>query len=111
MTQAIDIDPSARDILIALVDQYIPNTDIWAFGSRTQGKARPTSDLDLVAFSRPEQASAVAAFREALEESDIPFRVDVHVWDELPESFQRTIKASAAPFIIAKEAGVMDDDA
>ncbi|MBJ6611678.1 MAG: nucleotidyltransferase domain-containing protein [Candidatus Thiothrix moscowensis] len=75
----------------AKLQQYLPNTQIWAFGSRTKGTSRPTSDLDLVAFVPNTQTSQVYAAREALEESSLPFRVDLLEWDELATSFQQNI--------------------
>ena len=55
--------------------------------------ARPQSDLDLVAFTSCEQKAAVFNLREALEESSLPFPVDLFIWDELPESFRKRIEA------------------
>ena len=43
-------------------------------------------------FSRPEQGARVAELREAFEESDLPFRVDLFVWDEVPENFKARIE-------------------
>ena len=47
--------------------------------------------LNLVAFSSPEQHQSVSELREALEESNLPFRVDLFVWDEIPPQFRKTI--------------------
>lgn len=91
MTDAIDISPAERKELLALLKRYIPGVVVWAFGSRVQWTARPDSDLDLVVFSKPAQQALVSALKEALEESSLPFRVDVLVWDELPESFRQNI--------------------
>ena len=55
--------------------------------------SRPSSDLDLVAFAGPEQQRQVGDLREAFEESNLPFRVDLLVWDEIPESFREEIDA------------------
>ena len=53
--------------------------------------SRPWSDLDLVVFASPAQQNAVAELREAFAESDLPFRVDLFVWDEMPASFRENI--------------------
>ena len=92
----LDITPAARSELLALLQQYLPGVTIWAFGSRVKGTSRRHSDLDLVLFSRPEQAAQVALLHEALEESSLPFRVDLLVWENIPASFQRTIQACYA---------------
>ena len=70
---------SQRREVLALLQQYLPNTEVWAYGSRVQFTAKPYSDLDMVAFAGKEQGQAVANLHEAFEESDLPFRVDVFV--------------------------------
>lgn len=87
----IDLTPDQHRLVMALIDQHLPDTDVWVYGSRVKWTSRPESDLDLVAFSGPEQSGQVSDLREAFEESDLPFRVDVLVWDELPETFREEI--------------------
>jgi len=72
--------------------RYIPGVAVWAYGSRVKWTARPNSDLDLVAFTTPEQQPLVSELKEALAESDLPFPVDFHVWDEVPERFHEIIR-------------------
>ncbi len=90
---AIDISSEHKEILLSLLQTYLPNTKVWAYGSRVKWKARSNSDLDLVVFSEKQQALAVSDLKDALEESDLPFRVDLLVWDDIPEQFQTNIKA------------------
>jgi predicted nucleotidyltransferase len=89
----IDLKPRDRDTLVSLLDQFLPHSTVWAFGSRITGNARPWSDLDLVAFTKTEQGPQVSLLKEALEESNLPFRVDLLEWDRIPERFRETIKA------------------
>ena len=93
MTQAIDITAEQRRTILALLNRHLPGTTVWAYGSRVKWTSRPESDLDLVAFARPEQSARVADLREAFEESNLPFRVDLFVWDEVPEGFCKQIKS------------------
>ena len=92
MTSKLDITPGQQTLLMQLLQQFLPNIGVWAFGSRVKGNARPTSDLDLVVFANPLQRSQVFALQEALEESNLPFRVDLLIWDEIPESFKTNIQ-------------------
>jgi predicted nucleotidyltransferase len=89
----IAIKVQDRDTLVSLIGQFLPRTPVWAFGSRTRGTSQPWSDLDLVAFTRAEQRPRVSLLKEALEESNLPFRVDLLEWDRIPADFKETIKA------------------
>ncbi len=92
LKQAIDITADQRQTLVSLLDKYLPNTQAWIYGSRVNGTSRPGSDLDMVVFSPPEQGPEVSELREAFDESNLPFRVDLFVWDEVPEIFQEEIE-------------------
>lgn len=87
----IDVTSEQHRLLLDLIAQHLPNTDVWAYGSRVKWTSTPQSDLDLVVFSTLEQGGQVCDLREAFDESDLPFRVDVLVWNDLPESFQEAI--------------------
>ena len=104
ITANIDISAEQRQILLDLLSKYLANTKVWAFGSRVKWTTRSNSDLDLVVFSSPEQDSQVSALKEALEESNLPFRVDLLVWDKLPESFKRNIEEG---YVVLVEAVVV----
>ena len=90
---AIDLTAEERSTVLELLDQHLPGTAAWVYGSRAQRTSRPQSDLDLVVFATPEQRRQVGDLREAFEESNLPFRVDLFVWDDVPESFRKQIKA------------------
>ena len=88
----INLTASQRKEVAALLQRYLPDTEVWAYGSRVKFTAKPHSDLDMVAFASKEQSQAVADLREAFEESYLPFRVDLFVWDEIPEEFHKNIE-------------------
>ena len=88
----LDITAEHRATVHALLETYLPGTAAWAYGSRVTWTTREHSDLDLVVFATPEQSNQVGLLREAFEESNLPFRVDLFVWDAVPESFRRTIE-------------------
>ena len=91
MKPLLAVTPEQRVLLEGLLHTHIPGVEVWAFGSRVHGTARPESDLDLVVFSNPKEAGQVAQLREALEESNLPFRVDILVWRDIPGAFQKNI--------------------
>ena len=82
---AIDITAEQRKTVLALLARHLPNSTAWVYGSRVKWTARPESDLDLVVFANSGAgAGRVSDLREAFEESNLPFRVDLFVWDEVP---------------------------
>jgi predicted nucleotidyltransferase len=94
MRLTLDITTEQEELLNTLLRRHLPDVEVWAYGSRVRGNARPYSDLDLVVFAPPSShVRQVADFRESLEESNLAFPVDVLIWDELPESFHRNIEA------------------
>ena len=98
---SVDLSQGQRQTVLRLLKQHLPGTTVWAYGSRARFTAKSHSDLDLVVFSRPEQSLQVADLREAFEESDLPFRVDLFVWDEVPLSFRRNIEAERVVLVAA----------
>ena len=92
VTVALDLTPRQLDTVRALLARCLPGTGAWVYGSRARWTSRPDSDLDLVVFAEPGQARAVSDLREAFDESDLPFRVDLFVWDEVPDAFRQEIE-------------------
>lgn len=65
---------------------------VFVFGSRARGNQRKFSDLDLaVECPTPLSLSFLAKIRSALEESDLPVKVDVVDMSELAESFRNNV--------------------
>jgi len=51
---------------------------VWLFGSRAAGRARENSDIDVAVLPlAPLDAGILPAIRDALEESHVPWRVDI----------------------------------
>ena len=103
---AIDITAEQRKTVLALLARHLPNTTAWVYGSRVKWTSRSESDLDLVVFAKPEQERRVSDLREAFEESNLPFRVDLFVWDTVPEQFRKTIEAERVVLVEREERGV-----
>ena len=103
---AVDITPEQRKTILALLAKHLPNTTAWVYGSRVKWTARPQSDFDLVVFATPRQNSRVSALREAFGESNLPFRVDLFVWDDVPERFRKHIKKDHVVLVEEEERSV-----
>ncbi|QVL48030.1 MAG: nucleotidyltransferase domain-containing protein [Thiocapsa sp.] len=88
----IDISPEHWTIVRDILDRHLPHHEVWAFGSRAKGTARPYSDLDLAIITdTPLSLDVRAALAEELSESDLPWRVDIVDWAAASESFRRII--------------------
>jgi len=101
-----DISEHDRQAIERMIGSAFPGAEVWAFGSRVTGKARPWSDLDLTVFAAPdvwaeERNAAFSHLREMLDDSDVPFRVDVLDWQTLPEHHRRNIRSFYEVFIPA----------
>ncbi len=90
--QNININSKDLETIKALLRQYLPRTLVWAYGSRVNQAGHNFSDLDIVVFSKPEQQDDIFDLKVAFENAFLPFRIDLHCWDEIPDSFKKNIK-------------------
>ena len=95
MAESLHLSSRHREEIEALLHKHLPGVEVWAYGSRVNGRSHDGSDLDLV-LRGPELAeidiSQLADFIEALQDSTIPFLVEARDWARLPESFHREIE-------------------
>ena len=92
--RTLDLPLRYREQLEALLRQYVPDAEAWAYGSRVNGQSHDGSDLDL-ALRGPNLEPLGYEYLElveALEQSNIPILVQAHDWARLPESFHREIE-------------------
>ena len=92
MDTSIDLKDDQLRTVLHYLEEFIPTASVWAYGSRVKGTAHAASDLDLVAFTAQSQQPQVALLKEAFEESNLPFRVDLFIWDEIPQQFHKNIQ-------------------
>lgn len=97
MTRPMHIDLPAehrRLVLDILRANLPPSTKAWVFGSRTTGRARPYSDLDLaIDAGRQLTLDEAARLSEAFSDSDLPYRVDLVDCHDIDDRWQQTIAA------------------
>ncbi len=80
-----------REIVLDALAGY-PVT-VYLFGSRANGTARRTSDVDVAIEASPALPPGVLArLRETLEESSVPYHVDIVDLDTADESLRQRVK-------------------
>ena len=95
MTDRLRLAPRHRRILEALLRQHLPDTEVWAYGSRVNGRGHEGSDLDLALRgpgSEEISLDRLMRFEDAVRESTIPFLGEAWDWAKLPERFRREIE-------------------
>lgn len=78
-----------------LLARYVPQAQVWAYGSRVTGQSHDTSDLDVVLRNPGDLKLPLENFwdlKEAVQNSTIAISVDLHDWAYLPEAFHRNIE-------------------
>jgi type I restriction enzyme S subunit len=88
----IDLRPDFLDTLKRLLAEIVPDCEVRIFGSRYNWTATDASDLDL-ALVGPGKLhwKTLARLKAALEESSLPYRVDVLDWRAISPEFQKVI--------------------
>ena len=104
MTKGLHLSPRHREEIKALLHKHLPGVEVWAYGSRVNVRSHDGSDLDLVLRS-PQlaeiDAPPLADFTEALQDSTIPFLVEVRDWARLPTSFHHEIEREHVVLVAA----------
>ena len=92
----LDLRPEHWAMVRDILATQIPDREVLAFGSRARGQAKPYSDLDLAVLGDdPLGLHKVAELKEAFEESDLPFKVDVVEWAQTDARFRDVIRRDA----------------
>lgn len=91
----LDLRPQHLALLRQLLQQHLPQAEVWAYGSRVNGDGHQASDLDLVVrqpADLKQETNQLEDLRDALVESNLPIRVDVVDWARIPATFHREIE-------------------
>ncbi len=92
----LQLQPTHLHLLRGLLTHYTPDAEVWAYGSRVNGGCHETSDLDLVLRWPADLSQDVPGWnelKEALQNSQLPIVVDLHLWSRLPKAFHVNIEA------------------
>ncbi len=109
----LQLSPEQIQITKNILAQYAPGKQACAFGSRVQGTARATSDLDILILGSEALAPDHRAdLKLAFSESNLPFFVDIVEQSRISAKFFEQITKQAEPltYDLAKFAGKWSDE-
>lgn len=90
----IDISPENWNIVRSILQRYVPEREVWAFGSRVKWTAKEYSDLDIAIIGgEPLSIGLIAELELAFQDSALPFKVDVVDWATITATFRNVIEA------------------
>lgn len=95
----IDVEPRYLKMAQSIFARSLPFKKVWAFGSRVKWTARQSSDLDCVVFGATD--SEIYKAKEAFDESEIPFEVQLLNFETIPKDFKENIKKEY--FVVRRE--------
>jgi len=85
----LKIESRHLDMLKQILSKY--PYKFYAYGSRAKGTARKFSDLDLC-YQASIPRKIIYQIQEELEESDLPFFVELVNWEQMKPSFRELIE-------------------
>lgn len=87
------IKPEYKQRILEMIARHIPSGKVILFGSRATGKAGPISDIDITidAGAKIIDGSMARLRLEIEEELNVPLKVDLSDFYDLPESFRAAI--------------------
>lgn len=101
-TPNIDLNPHDLAEVQRVLKEYVPQYEVWAFGSRVTWTAKAYSDLDLAIITdKPLSLGTLADLKNAFDESDLSIKVDLVDWATTGEAFREIIKKTA---VVVQEA-------
>ncbi len=94
------LEPHDSEIIKSILNTHLKSNEVqvFVFGSRAIGTARPSSDLDLLLRSNIRiDLTILSNLREAFETSNLPYRVDVILESEISDDFKNKILNELRP--------------
>lgn len=89
----IDIRKQDLKTIKDILQKHIPDYQVRVFGSRVNGAAQVSSDIDLVIVGKKELTRRQKVnLKYAFEESRLPFRVDIADWQKISPEFKEIIE-------------------
>lgn len=95
MPDRVQLPVRHRRVIETLLREHLPGVEVWAYGSRVNGRGHDGSDLDLVLRGPGLEeipTGRLEDFEDAIRESTIPFLVEARDWARLPTRFHHEIE-------------------
>ena len=90
MTERLDLPRRYRDQIYALLREYVPGVEVWAYGSRVSGGSQQRNVIWTCVPRSPAlkwiPSGSLMDLIEALEESNVPIIMQAHDRVRLPEN-------------------------
>jgi len=90
----LQIENRHWEIIHSILNKY--PYQFFAYGSRTKKQAKKYSDLDLCFYGKIPW-NVLSHLQEDLEESNLPFKVDLVAWNWMSQEFQDLISKDLIP--------------
>ena len=106
MADGLHIAGRHRRAIDVLLGEHLPGVEVWAYGSRVNGRSHDGSDLDLVLRGKELKEISddrLGNFKEAIRDSTIPFLVEVRDWATLPKRFLTEIEREHVVFRVGHD--------
>ena len=110
MTSPVDIRPDHLEIVQGILREHLPvGVKVWVFGSRTNWTTKDSSDLDLALEGENKVShKLLGALKDAFEESDLPYTVDVVDLNAVSRAFNQIVKEQRVPLPSVQAMGSVD---
>lgn len=96
----LDIETRHLVLVREILQRHAPRARAYAFGSRTSGRARPFSDLDIALDAGTHlDLSILGALRDDFSESNLPMSVDVIDLHSISSEFKQAISSELTPLV------------
>ncbi len=95
------------ELIKSILEQHLTDIDdakAYIFGSRANGKFKEYSDIDIAIKSKNDKLPLLLSkMQDLLEESDLPFKVDLLNWEDIAKEYLPSIKKHKKEFWSPKE--------
>jgi predicted nucleotidyltransferase len=93
MTASLNLTREHRHIVLDILQAHLPaRVQVWVFGPCATGRSRRYSDLDLaIDADRWLIDGETAILRDAFDESDLAYRVEIVDWQAVAPPFRHLI--------------------